>query len=154
MLSHPTYDPNQIVAADSTDATVHAAAEHYLKQATGDIAAPLLNRATSGLYTPGSAFNTLTLLAAIDSGTYSLASQFSQKEAVDYTVNGEAIHWQDYESIWKDSHLFSFPMTLEQGYAYSDDSMFARAAVKVGADTWLDDVRRFGIATPGTNVQE
>ena len=39
-------------------------------------AAPLLVRATHGLYVPGSTFKVVTASAAIDSGRYSLRSTF------------------------------------------------------------------------------
>ena len=42
---------------------------------------------------------------------------------------------------------------MEDGYAYSDNIIFAREAVKLGADKWLATVRKFGIQTPGVDVE-
>ena len=61
MASSPTYDPNDI--------------EGNFGRATGtraDCKRPdaLLNRATAGLYAPGSTFKVLTASAAIDSGRF------------------------------------------------------------------------------------
>lgn len=140
MVSEPSYDPNKI-----DDPA-------YWKQLNSDPQAPLLNHATQGLYTPGSTFKTLTLIAALDTGTYSLATQFDKAQATDFVANGEHIKWYDYfNGTW--NGLVKFPLTLKDAYAYSDNTIYARAAVQVGANTWLSYLRKFGIATPGTNVQ-
>lgn len=142
MVSKPSYDPNKI-----DDPT-------YWSQLNNDPEAPLLNHASQGLYDPGSTFKTVTLLAALDTGTLSLDTTFTKDQAVKYTVNGEPIPWYDYQDgTWSyipDSQLF--PLSLRDAYAYSDNTVFARTAVKLGASTWLSYVRRFGIATPGTDV--
>lgn len=143
MVSKPSYDPNKI-----DDPA-------YWSRLNNDPSAPLLNHATQGLYDPGSTFKTVTLLAALDTGTLSLDSTFTKNEAVNYTVNGEPLPWYDYkDGTWSyipDSQLF--PLSLRDAYAYSDNTVFARTAVKLGASTWLSYVRKFGIATPGTDVQ-
>lgn len=44
------------------------------------------------------------------------------------------------------------PIDLEHGYIYSDNIIFARVGVGLGADTWLDYARRFGV-TDADNPQ-
>lgn len=142
MVSRPSYDPNRI----NDDA--------YWRQINSDPQAPLLNHATQSVTPPGSTFKTLTLLAALDTGTYALDSQFSFDESTNYVINGEPIRWDDYfANVWNGilNNSSSFPMTLEQGYQYSDNVIYARAAVKLGASTWLKYARNFGVATPGTD---
>ncbi|MGZ3600942.1 MAG: penicillin-binding transpeptidase domain-containing protein, partial [Ktedonobacterales bacterium] len=143
MVSRPSYDPNRI-----DDAT-------YWRQLNTNPQAPLLNHATQAIIPPGSTFKTLTMLAGLDAGTLALDSQYTFDESTNYVVNGEPIRWDDYFSgVWNGIlRRSSFPLTLEQGYQYSDNVIFARAAVKVGADTWLDYARRFGVATPGHDSQ-
>ncbi|MGZ3636687.1 MAG: penicillin-binding transpeptidase domain-containing protein [Ktedonobacterales bacterium] len=143
MVSRPSYDPNRI--DDS----------NYWRQLNSDPQAPLLNHATQSVIPPGSTFKTLTMLAGLDAGTLALDSQYTFDESTNYVVNGEPIRWDDYFSgVWNGIlRRSSFPLTLEQGYQYSDNVIFARAAVKVGADTWLDYARRFGVATPGHDSQ-
>jgi hypothetical protein len=70
LASSPSYDPNLI--------------EGHFDQATRapnaecrQPAAPLVNRATDGLYTPGSTFKVITAAAALDKGTFQLSSTFS-----------------------------------------------------------------------------
>jgi penicillin-binding protein A len=138
MYSYPYFDPNKI-----DDPT-------YWAELNADPGHPLLNHATQGLYDPGSTFKTLTMLAGLDSGQYSLNTPFDYNSATTFTVNGETIRWDDYfNQTWKgvlDQN--SFPITLQQGLAYSDNTMFARVAVQIGADTWLKYLRAFGIQTP------
>jgi peptidoglycan glycosyltransferase len=139
MVSKPSFDPNQI------DAT------GYFQKLQADPAHPLLDRATQGLYVPGSSFKTLTLIAALDAGKANLADQFTKDEAVNYVADGRPITWDDYvKGEWPQ---LNFPITLDQGYAYSDNVIFAREATNVGADTWLNYVSRFGILVPGKDVQ-
>lgn len=140
MVSRPSYDPNRI--GDPA----------YWRQLNSDVGHPLLNHATQGLYAPGSTFKTVTMLAALDTGTYALDSQFTRSEALSTVVNGQHINWDDYiGGTWKGVLSdASFPITLEEGYQYSDNVIYARAAVKLGAESWLNYVRKFGIATPGT----
>ncbi|HEX6544201.1 MAG TPA: penicillin-binding transpeptidase domain-containing protein [Ktedonobacterales bacterium] len=142
MVSKPSFDPNKI---DD---------ENYFTQLQSDPGLPLLNRAAQGLYVPGSTFKTFTLLAALDSGTGSLNETFTKNEAVSYVVNGEPIKWDGYlAGEWQRGRFVAtFPMPLMDGYAFSDNVIFARQATQTGADQWLSYARRYGIATPGTAV--
>lgn len=153
MVSHPFYDPNRI----SDDA--------YWQQLNNNSDSPLLNHATQGLYAPGSTFKTLTLAAGIDTNQVNLSTTYTldptadqdptKNQALYYTVpNGETIIWNDYfPSAGSNGWVgINAPVTLQDGYAYSDNVIFARVAVQLGADSWLSYVRKFGIATPGTTV--
>lgn len=141
MVSRPYFDPNKI---DSPG---------YYASLVADQNAPLLNHATQALYDPGSTFKTVTLAAALDSGMSSLNTSFPFNEATDYVINGEHIPWVDYVQFHEWQGVAHFPLTLKDAYAFSDNTVFARQAVQLGSQTWLDYVRRFGIATPGTSVQ-
>lgn len=136
MVSHPYYDANKI---DSPD---------YFKslQTNGNL--PLLNRATQGAYPPGSTFKTVTLSGGLNEGQISLTTTYPQQDAVYYTVNGEHINWDDFiNGEWQKAQ---FPLTLQDAYAYSDNTVYAREAVALGSDKWLEYVRRFGIKTPNS----
>ncbi len=142
MVSRPYFDPNKI-----DDPA-------YWQQINSDPGAPLINHATLASRAPGSTFKTMTLLAALDSG-YPLTKPFSFDEATNFHVpDGKTVRWDDYfNGTWKGLvGSSSFPLTMEQGFAYSDNAMFARVAYELGKDNWLGYLRRFGIATPGTDV--
>ena len=70
MASSPTYDPNLI------DKPGGYAKVLKTKGACGDSSA-LLNRATDGLFTPGSTFKMVTAAAALDSGAFTPTSGFN-----------------------------------------------------------------------------
>jgi peptidoglycan glycosyltransferase len=139
MVSRPFYDPNKI---DDPD---------YFQQLQAAAGNPLLNHATQALYAPGSTFKTVTMIAALDSGSASLNKTYTQDEAVNYVVNGQPFRWDDYINGYPPN--LQFPITMQDGYAYSDNIIYAREAVKLGADKWLSYVRKFGIQTPGTDVE-
>jgi peptidoglycan glycosyltransferase len=67
MASRPTYDPNLVEKDFARINNIRAACRP---------AAPLLNRATDGLFVPGSTFKVVTSAAALDSGRYSINSTF------------------------------------------------------------------------------
>ena len=94
---------------------------------------------------PGSTFKTVTLTAGLDTGQYALDTAFSQADATDFVVNGEHIRSAEYND-WVPG---APSITAEQGYTFGDNVVFARMASQLGPDTWLNYVRRFGIATPG-----
>ena len=70
LASVPDYDPNVLQSRKATAA---------LNSTQG---APLLNRATVGLYPPGSTMKVVTAIAAIDSGKYEPTSLVSGKNGV------------------------------------------------------------------------
>ncbi len=140
MVSFPSFDPNKI---DSPG---------YFQQEQAEPGHPFFNHSAGGQYTPGSIFKTVTLLAALDSGQVALDTQYNKNDSISFHVpNGETVQWFDYATDWQP--FLQFPMTLEQGYALSDNALFARLAVQMGGATWLSYVRKFGIAEPGYDVQ-
>jgi peptidoglycan glycosyltransferase len=70
MASRPTYDPNLVEKDFARIRTTSAACRP---------AAPLLNRATDGLFVPGSIFKVVTSAAALDSGRFTIDSRFVDK---------------------------------------------------------------------------
>ncbi len=63
MASAPTYDPNQLSSFDP--AAIRAYRERLTADGSGD---PLLNRAMSQTYPPGSTFKVITAAAALQDG--------------------------------------------------------------------------------------
>ncbi|HEY7123137.1 MAG TPA: penicillin-binding transpeptidase domain-containing protein [Ktedonobacterales bacterium] len=141
MLSRPYFDAEKL--------TDPATGVPSLEQASGDRLTPLLNRATDGLYTPGATFEAVTLAAALDSGKYQLNTPFGGRnclapnsEARSYTVN--SLNFRDIDLLTYNPPP-ACPINLEHGYIYSDNIIFARVGVGLGADTWLDYAQRFGV---------
>jgi peptidoglycan glycosyltransferase len=149
MDSRPYIDPNTIgdmnASTNNPNVTVSAA---YWSQIQSDPCAPLLNRAVQGQYAPGSVFKTVTLLSALDSGQYTINSSFSQADATSVTVDGHQYTADPVGEFGRGPVPPTFPMDLTHAYAYSDNVVFARLAVAVGADNWVNFAKRFQMSTP------
>ncbi len=131
LVSHPYFDPNRL--------------EADWGKLKDDPARPLLNRATQGLYTPGSTFKTMTLAAALDTGEVSPTSVFS------YTLHApDGAHhgwWHDnqYHILCENHATNKNPLDLTEIYAYSCNVAFSEIGLKIGPDAYADYARRFGL---------
>lgn len=134
MVSNPGLDPNRINDPD------------YVATLEGSTA--LVNRATQGLYTPGSTFKTVTLIAALDSGQVKPDTVFdfgqprtSQDGRIYYvyTVGGFDI----VDPNHKENRL-----TLTDSYAVSANAAFAKLADVMSPDTYIEYGEKLGFSTP------
>lgn len=122
MVSAPTYDPNQL---DSLGVSL-----------LQDSHKPLLNRATQGLYPPGSTYKTVTATAALDSGVVKPSDIYRCVDGV--VVRGFHIACTNAPSgqtEWDFLHA----------YAYSINATFAQVALQIGPARFVDYSRRFGL---------
>jgi penicillin-binding protein A len=152
MLSSPGYDPNRIASGDLD----------YFHQVETDPEQPLLERPLESRYVPGSSYKTLTLLAALDSGSSQLSDQFDMAHALGPVVIGpphdpatKACITTPPESCGDGSETFgpvgnnisgytkNFPVDIQYGFVHSDNIIFAQVGAKMGADTWLNYNSRF-----------
>jgi peptidoglycan glycosyltransferase len=130
LASQPTYDPNLVE-------------NHFnLIKAPGapcHPAAPLLNRATDGLFTPGSSFKVVTASAALDSNRFTPESSFVDPGyCVEY---GKRV--SNAASPDGPVEAFGHP-TLAQGLQHSINSVFCNVGKALGAGLILDYARKFG----------
>jgi len=131
MASSPTYNPNDV--------------EGNFNRATGtraDCKRPdaLLNRATSGLYAPGSTFKVLTAAAAIDSGRFQPSSSFVDPGYCE--VYGRRVNNYDTSSPFG-------RLDLRTALKHSVNSVFCNIGKELGAKKLVDYTKRFGFyATP------
>lgn len=125
LASVPGFDPNDFVPAIP---------ERTWRALADDPAKPLLNRATSGEYAPGSTFKPVTLLAAMGAGAvspetrYHCPGQFRLGNAVFRCWN----HW-GHGSI-----------DLEHAIRYSCNVYLFNAALAAGAEAVQEEARSFG----------
>jgi peptidoglycan glycosyltransferase len=123
IASVPSFDPNTI---DSEFATL-----------SHDSESPLLNRATDGLYPPGSTFKIFTASAALEGGTVTMDSHFDDPgyfQVGDFTLHddeSEATGYQD----------------LTMAFALSSNVDFAQIALKMGVGTFYDYLAKWGIGS-------
>jgi penicillin-binding protein A len=133
MASSPTFDPNLIEKR-------RGYAQIQNTKASCSPAAPLLNRATQGLYTPGSTFKTITAAAALDDGVYTPDSTFNDpgycteygkkvSNALDQSGGAEAF-----------GHV-----NFVDAYVHSINAVFCQIGQKVGAPKVLEEAKKFGL---------
>jgi penicillin-binding protein A len=125
MASSPTYDPNLVERNFAR-----------IQRGSGPCGvAPLLNRATNGLFTPGSIFKVVTAAAALDSGTYTPESTFNDP--------GYCIEYGKRVNNYDTSTPFG-TVSFSQALVNSINSSFCEMGKKMGPEKILDYARRFG----------
>ncbi|MDP9368016.1 MAG: penicillin-binding protein 2, partial [Chloroflexota bacterium] len=133
MASNPHYDPNRLFTGNPSDAE---AAGRYWERLISDEAAPLVLRATEGLFSPGSTFKTVTAAAAVDSGLASPSSTYEDDGAL--VIEGHTIP----EYNRPDDTIETW--TLSDGLAWSLNVVLARVGLQLGPDRLQDYAARFG----------
>jgi peptidoglycan glycosyltransferase len=149
MDSRPYFNGDLISDNSDSSTAGYSKGALYWKGISTDPCAPLINRAVSGQYTPGSVFKTVTLLGALESGQYDIHnSGFSQSEATQVVVDGRTITADPVGEFRNTPQPPTFPMDLAHAYAYSDNVIFARLGVALGADGWVNFAKKFAMSTP------
>ncbi len=132
MASYPYYDPN-LLTATTPDAA--AAAEQYWTSLLGDKGLPLVQRATEGVYAPGSIFKVITAATAIEMGFASPEKVYEDDGSLD--VAGRIIvehNRPDDRTEW----------TLAESLSWSLNVVFARVGLAIGADNLRQFAANFG----------
>ena len=133
MASSPSYDPNQIESPNGFAKILHS------PSACPGSSSALLNRATQGLYAPGSAFKTVTAAAALDDGVYTEASRFNDPgycEEYGQRVSNALNADQTAESYGNVSFL--------EAYQHSINAVFCNIGKALGPKRILDKTKDFG----------
>lgn len=126
MVSSPSYDPNDVEA--------HFARIQKIR-ADCTPASPLLNRATQGLYPPGSTFKVVTASAALGSGIYKPSSTFVDPGYC--TVYGKRVNNFDTNRPFG-------TVSLATAVQFSVNSVFCNIGLKLGAKRILEQAKAFG----------
>jgi penicillin-binding protein A len=120
MVSIPEYDPNQIPSA--------------FRQINGDPNQPLLNRTTQELYQPGSTFKVVTATAALDTG----------KVTPDTVIDGSSPRTISGAPLENSGGQDFGPISFTDALTNSVNTVFAQVGERVGAETLVDYMKRFG----------
>jgi peptidoglycan glycosyltransferase len=124
--SSPTYDPNLI------EGNFNLASRPKFG------CTPLVNRATAGLYIPGSAFKVVTSAAALDSGRFTIDSTFNDPGyCIEYGKRVSNFSDQSGPEVF--GHV-NFPQALE----HSINAVFCEIGKALGGRKILDYTKRFG----------
>jgi penicillin-binding protein A len=133
MASTPGFDPNLIEQPDG-----YAKVQETKSPCPPEAASPLLNRATQGLFPPGSTFKTITAAAALDNGVYTPSSTFTDPGYC--TEYGKKI-----SNALDQSGPEAFGVVnLVEAYQHSINAVFCNIGQKLGARTILEEARQFG----------
>ncbi len=129
LASSPSYDLNLV--ADDFDAILAQAGPC-------EPAAPLVNRGTAGLYSPGSTFKVITAAAALESGRYTPETEFDDP--------GYCIEYGKKVSNFADQsgpQVFG-RLTLAEALQNSVNSVFCEIGKELGPLAILETARDFG----------
>lgn len=134
MVSTPSYDPNLLTGHDGAQGT----------QAWEDLSAdenqPMLNRAISQTYPPGSTFKVVVTAAALSNGKANPQSQFTA--APNITLPGTSTTLENYNGSTCGSGATA---TLYEAFRRSCNTAFVELGVDVGAAALEDEAAAFGI---------
>jgi len=133
MASSPGFDPNLIESSAG-----YAKIIATRSPCPPENASPLLNRATEGLFPPGSTFKTITAAAALDNHVYTPASTFVDPGYC--TEYGKRIS----NALDQTKPEAYGLVNLVQAYQYSINAVFCNIGQRLGAKTILQEARRFG----------
>ena len=126
MVSSPSYDPNSVETNFSRILKIRADCSP---------ASPLLNRASQGLYPPGSTFKVVTASAALESGQFTPASTFVDPGYC--TVYGKRVNNFD------TTRPFG-AVSLATALQFSVNSVFCNIGLKLGAKRLVKTSKAFG----------
>jgi peptidoglycan glycosyltransferase len=136
LASNPHYNPARLTHTPAQDRDAIA---DYWGTLLDDDGRPLLLRATGGLYTPGSTFKTITAAAAIDSGAAGPETVYEDNGVL--VVDGREL----YENNRPDDSIDFW--TLQEGYGYSLNLVFAQVGLELGGETLIRYGERFGFGS-------
>ncbi len=140
--SAPTYDNNGIeeVLKNSGSAAPGSSAEDNATTETYEGTSVLYNRATQGLYAPGSTFKTVTLTSALANGTATLESTYDSPSTINIGTN---IQGNPGEIRSYGGYAYG-NVNLEKGFAVSSNTVFAQVADQLGAAKLCATAASFG----------
>jgi penicillin-binding protein 2 len=126
MVSSPNFNPNSFV---------HGVKKEEWKELQQNIDKPMINKAISGLYPPGSTIKTLTALSALENDVTTPNLKIKCKGYIDFY--GEKFHcWK------KEGHGV---LNLKGAIKRSCDVYFYEVARKLGIDRLAETAKKFGL---------
>jgi penicillin-binding protein A len=136
MVSSPSFDPNLLASHDG------ATQSNAWQQLRDDHDSPLVNRAISETYPPGSTFKVITTAAALQAGATpsTPVTTASRIPLPDSTATLEN---------YGGTSCGSGPTTtLREAFAKSCNTAFVELGIKTGADAMRNAAKAFGLDTP------
>jgi penicillin-binding protein A len=136
MVSSPSFDPNLLASHDG------ATQSNAWQQLRDDANSPLVNRAISETYPPGSTFKVITTAAALQAGA-TPSTQVTSAPRIPLPDSTATL--ENYGG----TRCGSGPTTtLHDAFAKSCNTAFVELGIKTGADAMRNTARAFGLDTP------
>jgi peptidoglycan glycosyltransferase len=147
LVSYPGFDPRGLTfdpSAMSWEAENQRLSQYWDQLMADGAQQPLLNRATQGLYPPGSTYKTVTAIGLLERPSIGLANTISCPETYTPQVGAPPV----VNARPGLGELIGEPATLERVYAYSCNTAFAQYAVRLGPELMEETAARFDILPP------
>lgn len=139
MVSTPSYDPSQLATHDT------AKANEAYQSLVNDASNPMLDRATSQLFPPGSTFKMVVAAAACESGNYQPDTMIPA--GASYTLPGTSTNLTNAEPAGDGTDN---QISLENAIAYSSNTAFAQLGVTLGDEAISEQAKKLGYDAPIT----
>lgn len=140
MVSTPSYDPNVLASHDG------AATTQAWEQLNADPDKPLLNRAVSQTYPPGSTFKVVVTAAALAAGT---TPDDQLTAAPQITLPGTTTTLENYNG----STCGNAPTAaLREAFARSCNTAFVQLGIKTGKDALVKQATALGIGSGTSDI--
>lgn len=136
LVSAPSYNPNLLSSHDPQEQ------ERAWQQLRDDPESPLINRAISETYPPGSTFKVITTAAALKAG-FTTAEQLTSAPRMPLPDSTVAV-----ENYAGSSCGHEPTVTLAEAFALSCNTAFVQLGLLTGADALRGTARSFGLDVP------
>ncbi|MEO6204665.1 MAG: penicillin-binding protein 2 [Mycobacteriales bacterium] len=134
MVSTPSYDPSKLSSHDA------ASIRDYYRQLSDDEADPLLNRAVSQTYPPGSTFKVVTAAAALSAGGLSPDSRIPSPTELTLPQTNKPL-----KNFGGESCGDGKTSTLSDAFRISCNTAFAQIGLDLGKDKLREQAQAFGL---------
>jgi peptidoglycan glycosyltransferase len=136
LATSPSFDPNELAQPGS--------ARRAMERLLSDVDAPLLHRATQGVYPPGSVFKLVTAIAGLESGSILPTTRYPdqpQQSVRGFQVGNHRI--TDYPR----SVQLERPLNLPEAMEVSSNVYFAHVALDTGSAALVETAQQLGIGS-------
>jgi peptidoglycan glycosyltransferase len=139
MASTPHVDPNKMLDPEYAAGLLAACSQP-------DCKSPFINRATQGLYVPGSTWKTVSLIAGLDTGQVKPDTMFDFGTP-EQGPNGPIYYYRVGGGEIPDPNHKESKLDLTGSYAASANAAFAKIGDQMPADVFIDYARRLGFSS-------
>ena len=141
MASTPSYDPARLSSHDAK------AMRDYYAQLQKDTGDPLLNRAVSQTYPPGSTFKVITSAAALSSGRFTPDTQIPSPTELTLPQTSATLKNFGGEQCGNGTSS-----TLADAFRISCNTAFGQLGLTLGGDALRSEAEKFGLGDSGLKV--